>query len=256
MDAILNTFLLATPRALVAITLVPLLAKQFVPGLIRATLALGVAAFVAAASVGESATVSPIQIPFAKLVLKEIGIGFLMATSFSVLFYAIQAVGDYIDYFSGLTQSQGSDPFNGNQSSPLSLLFSRLAVSFFVVSGGLVAYIVGVIESYALWPPDSFLPVISMKTLTWFTEHSSQLFSFGLLLLAPLCIVLFMVDLAFGWVGRSAQNLDVQSITGPVKSFVAALLLAISLPAIFDRLLTETGPISKLLQAIDIALRP
>ncbi len=256
MDATLNAFLLATPRALVAITLIPLLAKQFVPGMIRATLAIGVAAFVAAASVGEIAAQGANQIPFFQLVVKEIGIGFLMVTSFSVLFYAIQAVGDYIDYFSGLTESQGSDPFNGNKSSPLSLLFSRLAVSFFVVSGGLVAYIVGVIESYALWPPDSYLPVISAKTLTWFTDHSSSLFSFGLLLLAPICVVLFMVDLAFGWVGRSAQNLDVKSITGPVKSFVATLLLALSLPAIFERLLTETGPISTLLRAMDAAMRP
>ena len=256
MDATLNMFLLAMPRALIAITLLPLLAKQFVPGLIRATLGVGVAAFVATASIGENAATSPIQIPLFKLVVKEIGIGFLMVTSFSVLFYAIQAVGDYIDYFSGLTESQGSDPFNGNKSSPLSLLFSRLAVSFFVVSGGLVAYIVGVIESYALWPPDSFMPVISMKTLEWFTQHSTLLFSFGLLLLAPLCVVLFMIDLAFGWVGREAQNLDVKSITGPVKSFVAILLLALALPAIFDRLLTETGPISVLLRSIDAALRP
>jgi type III secretion protein T len=251
-----NAFLLAAPRAIVAITMLPLLAKEFVPGLIRTTVALGVAAFVAAAG-GESLDTAArnAQLSLWFIVVKEMGLGFLMATSFSVLFYGIQAVGDYIDYYSGLTQSQGSDPFNGNQSSPLSLLFGRLAITFFIVSGGLVAYVVGVIESYSLWPPASFVPNISMKTLNWFAEYSSTLFSFGLLLLAPLCTILFLIDLTFAWVGRSAQQLDIQSISGPVKSVVATLLLAISLPAIFDRLLREAGPFSALINLINTVLR-
>ena len=254
MEEAFNAFLLAVPRALVALTIVPLLARQFVPGLIRASLALGVAGFVAAAGSDALADGSA-RLGVWQIVLKEFGLGFLMATSFSVLFYGIQAVGDYIDFYSGVTQSQASDPFNGNQSSPLSQLFGRLAVTFFVVSGGLVAYIVGVIESYALWPPASFQPRISAATLNWLANHSSSLFSFGLLLLAPLCVVLFLVDLTFGWIGRSAQQLDIQAATGPIKALLATLLLAASLPAIFERLLAETGPFSNLIRVIDTVIR-
>jgi type III secretion protein T len=254
MNDTIDGFLLAFPRAVAAIVTVPLLARQVVPGFIRVCLAMGIAAF-ATASIS-AATVPPTaQLNYAFLILKEIGIGLLLSTSLGVLFWAVQAVGDYIDYYSGLTQSQQSDPYNGNQTSPLSLLFGQLGVTFFIASGGLVAYSVGVIDSYALWPPDSFVPKLSLKTLDWFVDHSSLLFAFGLLLLTPVLAVLFLVDLSVGWIAKTATSMDIQSITNPVKAALAYLLLALSLPAIFERLVREAGPFISLVRTMDGVLR-
>jgi type III secretion protein T len=254
LEDIITAFVLSVPRAMMAILTLPLLAKQVVPAIVRGALALGIAGFVAAGATSETNVAGP-QINFVLLVIKEAGLGLLLSVSFGVLFWAIQAVGDYIDFFSGLTQSQQSDPFSGNQTSPLSMLFGQLSITFFIASGGLVAYAIGLVDSYSLWPPSSYMPVVSAKSLEWFAVHSGLQFSFGLLLLSPILVVLFLVDLGFGWVAKSAQGMDIQSITGPIKALVALLLLAFSLPAIFDRLLSEAAPFATLVRSIDAALK-
>jgi type III secretion protein T len=254
MDDTIAGFLLAFPRAVAAIVTVPLLARQVVPGFIRVCLAMGIAGFAAVSTSGD-ASQDTAQINFMLLVAKEIGLGLLLSTSLGVLFWAVQAVGDYIDYYSGLTQSQQSDPYNGNQTSPLSLLFGQLGVTFFIASGGLVAYTVGVIDSYALWPPHSFVPTLSLKTLDWFVNHSSLLFAFGLILLTPVLAVLFLVDLSVGWVAKTATSMDIQSITNPIKAALACFLLALSLPAIFERLIREAGPFISLVRTMDAVLK-
>ena len=115
--------------------------------------------------------------------------------------------------------------------------FSRFAAYVFVTFGGLSLFIGTLLQSYALWPVNSFTPVLKFHQDLIFVTRFSDLMSMMLLIAAPVIVVLSLVEFGFGLVNRYAERLNVFSLSLALKAWLAVLVIALILVALVDHVL-------------------
>lgn len=143
-------------------------------------------------------------------------------------------MGGIIDAQVGNTFAQQLDPTQGGQSAPNTRWLNMFAVWLFMASGGLLAFLDVLFGSYQLWPITQMGPALEIGQLGFFVDQFQYLMSAGLVLAAPVVVVLLLVDLSLGLINRFAQQLNVYSISMPTKSLAATLVLLMCLGLIAE----------------------
>lgn len=230
------SFAYATPRILAMFTVLPFTSQQLLPGMLR----MGVAASM-------SLLVVPMVMPLAMdteigpitamaLILKEVVIGIILGFLVAIFFWAIEAIGFFVDNQRGATMSSAMNPFTGVSTSPLGMLLNQSITVFFFVSGGFLMLMAGVYETYALWPVDQFLPAFPLEDGLYFLKRLDLLMFIGVVMAAPAILAMFLSELGLAMVSRFAPQLQVFFLAMPIKSAIAILVLAIYIPFLFDYL--------------------
>ncbi len=164
----------------------------------------------------------------AALILKEAFIGLLMGYVAGLVFYAAMNAGMIADNQRGASQALGSDILTGDQNSPFgSVLFLSMVVLFFS-SGGCLAFVALLYQSYAAWPVASMAPALwssnaSVLAATGFNRMMELSLSIG----APFIIAALLCDISLGLINRFAPQLNVFVISMAVKSGICAILALI-----------------------------
>ena len=158
---------------------------------------------------------------------KEFLLGMTIGSVVMVIFWCIQAVGNFIDNQRGATMASSMDPFIGEQSSPLGLFMTQSMVAVFFCTGLFNGFLGGVYHSYELWPATSFWPVIDVDVLTFFVAQFALISQMALLVGGPIVAAMFLSELGLGFISRFAPQLNVFFLSMPVKSAVASLMLVL-----------------------------
>lgn len=169
------------------------------------------------------------------LVLKEAVIGLLLGFAAATVFWVAEGAGALIDNVSGFNQAQQANPMSGEQSTPLSNLLSHLAIAGFYMLGGMTVLCSVLFESFSWWPPQQVQPSWHLVLERFVAAYTQEYAAMALKLAAPLLLVMVLVDLGFGLLGKTAEKLEPQSLAIPVKALVAVGMLSLLVALFFEQ---------------------
>jgi type III secretion protein T len=247
-----NSFFVYLPRVSIALAFLPLLAKEIVPVSIRTTFALGMSFWLSAVAPVSDVTIYENVLGF---ILREALIGFALSVTFGTIFWALESAGHIVDFYTGLTAAQQADPANANQSSPLSSMLARFGKTYIIAIGGLLLFLKALCESFYLWKPTGTAASLGSQYVSWLSGSASTIFSLAVLVAAPICLVLFFVDVCIGFANKTASSLEVSSITAGLKGLLALFLLISAVPLLAERLLSISGDWQLLLHSLKNAIQ-
>ena len=164
------------------------------------------------------------------IVLQELFIGLTVGLVLNICFAAVSLAGEKIAATSGLAFASQVDPTGGGQSPVISQIFMIfLIVVFFSVNGHLI--VLGLIyksfEFYPLGQFKSYGDLISAGL-----SASDILFRSAAIIVLPVVIVLLFVNIAIGFITKSAPQLNLFSFGFPMTLIGAFLILFYSVDAI------------------------
>jgi type III secretion protein T len=224
--------LVALPRVSAAILVAPLFPTPLFPRMLRGALSVSLSLYL----YPHMAAAVPAGLPvLAWIVLlgKEVLIGALLGLAVGSLVWAFEWAGGVIDYQVGFANAQIFDPFGDHDAGPVGQLMMRIGVILFVAGGGLQVLASLLFESFHLWPVNSFYPSAAhLADLAGSSVRS--LAELAVRLVAPVVLLLALVDLGFGLVGRAVPQLNVFLFTMPLKAALAALMIALYLSYLAD----------------------
>jgi type III secretion protein T len=252
---LLAAALFGLPRLLTAMLLIPVLGRTMFPGLLRVGVAitLGLILIPMVVETMPRETFDPLK-SFG-IVIKEAFLGALIGYSVAALFWAVEAVGFFIDNQRGASIAATLNPLTGNDSSPLGILFNQAFVVFFMLSGGFLVFLGMLYESYRLWPVFEFIPRFNEAGMNAIVNQFQYMLKLGLLLAAPAIIVMFLAELGLALVSRFAPQLQVFFLAMPIKSAIALLTLVVYVGVMFDYTRDEILRMLPWLTQMDSVLR-
>ncbi len=225
---VLLTLALAMPRIVGAMTALSFMGPNVLGGaLARNGIAAALSLLVYPIVSVELAEAVLTGLGLAGVAAKEFLLGMAIGSVVMVIFWCIQAVGNFIDNQRGATMASSMDPFIGEQSSPLGLFMTQSMVVVFFCTGLFNAFVGGIYRSYELWPVTSFWPSINMDVVTFFVAQFVLILQMALLVGGPVVVAMFLSELGLGFISRFAPQLNVFFLSMPVKSAVASLMLVL-----------------------------
>ena len=164
------------------------------------------------------------------IVLQELFIGLTVGLVLNICFSAVSLAGEKIAATSGLAFASQVDPTGGGQSPVISQIFMIfLIVVFFSVNGHLI--VLGLIyKSFELYPLGQFTSYGDLISAG--LSASDILFRSAAVIVLPVVIVLLFVNIAIGFITKSAPQLNLFSFGFPMTLIGAFLILFYSVDAI------------------------
>ncbi|RKP50594.1 type III secretion system export apparatus subunit SctT [Trinickia fusca] len=251
-DAIYQTVrptIIVLPRLMPIMMIVPAFSSSVVTGLVRNGFMAIMTLFIAPSlDLTSLAGIEPFM--WIVLVAKEALIGILLAYAFGAVMWAIAMAGSLIDFQTGSGNAQFFDPIGQHEGGPSAGFLNLLAITLFVTTGGLNLLLSALFESYKLWPVASLAPHFSAALLPFVARTAMGIMSWTVKLAAPVVMVLVLVELGMGLIGRAMPQLNVFMMSQPVKSAVAVLMMALFLPFVYTSLHAYLGPDNGLLDLL------
>jgi type III secretion protein T len=233
---VLFAYTLGLPRLLAVFTLLPFTSRGVITGLARTGVvaSLGLFAYPMVAP-----TVGGIDLPpvlLFLLILKEVAIGSLLGFSVAILFWGVESAGFIIDNQRGAAIASSINPLSGTDTTPLGILFMQAYTIYFIATGGFLAFLGLVYETYALWPVLSFWPVLPPEAVGYFLGLADKVMFIAVLYAGPIMAAMFLAEFGLALVSRFAPQLNVFILAMPVKSGVAMFVLVLYIPFLFSYL--------------------
>jgi type III secretion protein T len=221
-------------RLFVLMFVFPPTADGVIQGTVRNAIAIVFSAYVA---VGQpiSFVESLHGLFLAEVALREAAIGLVLGYAASTVFWVAESVGVYIDDLTGHNNIQITNPASQEQSTPVGTLLQQVAIMAFWSLGGMTFLLGTLYESYEWWPISKGAPITGAIVEAFVLQQTDTLMQSIAKLAAPLLFILVLVDIAFGFVSKSASKLDISSLSQPVKAAVAIAMLAIFIGLFVDQ---------------------
>ena len=178
------------------------------------------------------------------IIIKEAFIGVIMGFMLALIFWAIEAVGAFIDNQRGATMASAMDPLSGDQSSPMGTFFMNTMIAIFFITGLFSMFMSSVYESYKIWPVSSFFPTLNFDLVFFLLKYFGQIVFFAVLLGAPIIIAMFVAEFGLMLIGRFAPQLNIFFVSMSVKSAVSNFMLVLFLAIMVTFFSTQLGELA------------
>ena len=174
------------------------------------------------------------------IIMQELFIGLTVGLVLNIGFAAVSLAGEKIAATSGLAFAATVDPTGGGQSPVISQIFMMfLIVTFFTINGHLM--VLGFIyKSFEYYPLGEFTTYSDLVSAG--LSASEILFKSAAMIMLPIVVILIFVNIAVGFITKSAPQLNLFSFGFPMTLIGAFLILYFSVDAIafaFKDLLLE-----------------
>lgn len=233
MIADIALFLLVLARVSVFVGFFPLFSRRQVPAQVKVGLAVALAIFWLA----DAKSVIPLPEMqaleswwFIVLVIKEIFTGMLLAMILGLFFWPARIAGSYVAQELGLSLAAISDPSSQDSSTLISRIFEAFSVLVFF-SLNLHHFIILTIHlsfNHSL----TQVGLIELPT-EQITSAINRLSDYGLLIVAPLLVLLMLVSLVLAFLNRAAPSLNLFSVGMSIRVGLGGFLLLLFSPIIF-----------------------
>jgi type III secretion protein T len=124
----------------------------------------------------------------------------------------------------------------GHENGVTSEFLGWMVITLFVSAGGLLAMLGVIVDSYRIWPVGSFFPNLGLVLEQFAIRQGDTLFLWIVKLASPVIVVLLLVELGVGLVGRVAPQLNVFVFAQPLKSLLAHLMMLLFLFFVYESL--------------------
>jgi len=221
-------------RLFALMTLFPPTSDGVLQGVVRNGVALSFSMFVAAGQ-PDSFGVSLTGLTLLTIGLRETFIGIVMGFAASTVFWVAEGAGIYVDDLAGYNNVQITNPLREEQSTPTGTLLAQVASVAFWTFGGMTFLLGALYESYHWWPLSAATPVPANVLESFVLQQTDSLMQTTAKLAAPMMLMLLLVDFAFGFAAKSAQKLELMTLSQPVKGALTVMMLALFVGIFVDQ---------------------
>lgn len=243
---------LVLPRIAAAFLLLPHFTSDTIPSLVRNVFFVSLAIAVIPLVLTEPVSPTLTGVALLPIILKEVFIGVAIGFSFGIIFSALAGAGEVIDAKIGATSAQLVDPLTGAQTTLIGAYLGRLAAYLFAAFGGLHLFVDLLLTSFSVWPPLAALPDLNALGQIFFIKRFDELMRLILLLSAPALCVLTLLEVGLGFINRYAPQLNVFTLSMPLKSWLAVLILVLTVGSFSTFVLDWIGDQRSLLQLLPL----
>lgn len=241
-------FLMLLARVGGLMIFVPFLSSTAIAPSIRVALSIGLSVLLFPL-VQNEIPAAPESMPHVILFLAgELMIGLLFGFVGNLLMEGLQLAGHIIGFQMGLGIINVIDPQTQVETPVVSILQNVIGLLVFLSLNAHHWFIEAIVESYRVAP---HLIVPGNPLFQHLVESASQVFVLAVKVSAPVLVVLFIVDLIMGIVGRAAPQIHVLVVGMPAKSLAGMMVLLLTVPSgvvfLFQEFRKLEGEINRLL---------
>lgn len=189
------------------------------------------------------------------LLLKESLLGMLLGLLLYAPFWMFSSVGALLDNQRGALSGGQINPALGPDVTPMGQLFQEATVMLLIVSGGFSLITQVIWDSYIIWPPTDWLPILDAAGLEVFLGQLNLTLQHMMLYSAPFIGLLLIVEAALAIISLYAQQLHVFTLAMPAKCFVGIGFLIIYLPTLQELVSGELRHLLDLKQVLGIFVK-
>ncbi len=222
-SATLITLLLCMARILAWMSISPPFATSGLPKSVKPAVAVGLALVVtplASKHVPSSDIAS-----LASSLLENVVIGAALGFGTRLIFTAIEAAGSLIDLFGGFSLAFALDPLSQNNNSVFGRFYGLLATTLLFVTQAHLLIIQGFLRTFQTVPLNGHLDLARLGQNL--IPSMSNMFLAAIQIAGPLIVVLVIADMAMGLLNRIAPQLNVFSISFPLKIMLTFALVGL-----------------------------
>lgn len=220
-----GSFILVLARVAGFVESAPVLGARTTPRPVKILMALLLSLMIYL-SMGGGSFVPKTLAHFAFYVLGQALVGLLMGTVVSFLFAAIQGGGSLADLQIGFSMSSLVDPQTGVMSTVVSRWLYMAATILFIGLDGHHWLILGLINSFKVLPADSLAMKAGISQLM--IRSFSDNLKIAFITAAPVLVAVILVDVAAGFIARTAPKLNILIISFPFKIGLGLVVLMLS----------------------------
>jgi len=227
----LAAFFLIFVRVTAFMTTAPIFAVKNVPALVKVGTGFILALLVF--PVIETATPEMQQLAESLLgyilgILEEATVGLLLGIITYLIFNAVRVAGQFMDFQVGFAFSGVFDPLTAEQDTRLAQFMFLLGMLLFLTLDGHYALIRGICESFQVLPlaAVTFQDNVALIAVRAF----AMMFAIALQMALPVIAVVVITDLALGFVGRTAPQMNIFMLGFPLKIATGIIMLSIIVP--------------------------
>lgn len=164
------------------------------------------------------------------LALQQVLIGIALGFVMRIVFAIVMLAGEFIGFQMGLSFASFFDPGTGAQTAVISRLLNLVAMLVFLAVNGHLVMLNAFMHTFDIIPiaPGSLNPNGWGVLIEW----TRELFLSGMLLALPLLIILLTMNLAFGILNRTAQQITIFAVGFPITLTTGLIILTIVIPQI------------------------
>lgn len=159
--------------------------------------------------------------------IKEVFLGLVMGVICGIPFWALEGVGGLVDAQAGATMGSVFNPMTGDNTGPMSLLLLNTMTVVFFTTGGFLAFLGSLFESYKMFPIMTFFPHYTTEFPWVCLRFLDKIMMLAVFCASPISIVLFLSEFGLGMMNRFAPSLNVFSISMGVKAGMATFMMVI-----------------------------
>lgn len=162
------------------------------------------------------------------LALQQVLIGIALGFVMRIVFAIVMLAGEFIGFQMGLSFASFFDPGTGAQTAVISRLLNLVAMLVFLAVNGHLVMLNAFMHTFDIIPiaPGSLNPNGWGVLIEW----TRELFLSGMLLALPLLIILLTMNLAFGILNRTAQQITIFAVGFPITLTTGLIILTIVIP--------------------------
>lgn len=177
---------------------------------------------------GQTVPVPPNLIALTLLMLNELIVGLLIGFCAGLIFVSIQLAGHFLSLQIGLSVSNVLDPVTNHQVPVLGQIYLFLASFIFLAINGHQWLFSSIHHSYSLIPIGYDL-IISPALVERIIFFTGQVFSIAFGIIMPIYGVLFITDIALGFMSKAMPQMNVFMVALPLKIYVGLTLMVLFL---------------------------
>ncbi|MES3012658.1 MAG: flagellar biosynthetic protein FliR [Pseudomonadota bacterium] len=214
-------------RVLALFGALPIFAQRGVPMRVRVALAFMIA-FCAQATLPAMPVIPLDSAPVVLAIVQQILIGASLGFAVRIVFAAVEFAGELVGLQMGLNFAGFFNPMTGGDSTATSRFFGVSVSWLFIVTGGHLALIAAVVQSFQAFPvgPEPFAFLRAVQPQVW----GAEVFRLGLWIALPMMAMLLFVNLVLGIISRVAQQMNIFAIGFPITVSVGLIGMLLTLP--------------------------
>lgn len=217
--ALMYIFIRLSPITLIA----PVIFFARIPMLVRAVFTLVFAALIASGLDSADLSLIPNGV-LINVLISEFFLGVVLALSFHAANAALNMVSQLIDIQIGISAGAAFDPVNFQTNSPVGMLMTLIAVTVFFGTDLHYQFLYAFSEIFKALPPG-----VEYSLGVGFFSSISRLFALGLILISPVIIVMWLVDIALALISRSLPQAQIYFVAMPLKIIIGFLMLGLTI---------------------------
>lgn len=192
------------------------------------------------------------------LFLKEVLYGIILGFAAGMVFYGVQAAGNFIDNQRQLANAQIFNPGIGAQSSLFGIFYYQLSIVIFLIIGGHHFLFEALAKSFETMPILSLPKIAAGMTpiLETLIRLGADILVIALQLGAPVVVAIFISDIILGLTNRVAPMINVFEMGFSIKGFVGVFLVYLSLPMVIHQMKIWFMQYMEAVQRIVFYLKP